>query len=236
MGNSAAVAARIELKLPADFSDDVWVFPVYCWGIPPVVVHHLHNAPMRGKRVHMVCTCGDDTGTIDRQWLDLIAARGAECGSVYSVQMPNTYVCLPLMDVDPDKVAAEKLAKAAARVDYIAERLQQGIIETDLHRGIMPRLKSKVIYPWFFNRLMKTGKFAATDSCSLCGLCAKQCPKGNIAIANAGHVEWGSDCTFCLRCYHSCPRHAVRYGRATKGKGQYTHPDFHWLVNKFKTL
>jgi len=33
--------------------------------------------------------------------------------------------------------------------------------------------------------------------------------------------KWGPACMMCLRCYHHCPAHAVKYGRHTDGKGQY---------------
>ena len=36
-----------------------------------------------------------------------------------------------------------------------------------------------------------------------------------------GRPVWGADCAMCLACYHHCPEHAVGYGNATKGKGQY---------------
>lgn len=36
--------------------------------------------------------------------------------------------------------------------------------------------------------------------------------------------SWGQDCAGCLACYHVCPRHAVMYGKATVGKGQYMNP------------
>ena len=36
--------------------------------------------------------------------------------------------------------------------------------------------------------------------------------------------HWGNRCAMCLRCYHSCPRNAVAYGKATAGKGRYMAP------------
>ena len=236
MGNSAAVANRLELKLPPNFAEDIWVFPVYSWGIPPVVVRHLERLDLQGKVCHMVCTCGDDTGNIDRQWRRLIESRGGEVGSIYSVRMPNTYVCLPFMDVDSREVAERKLSEAAGRVDRIAERLRAGVRETDIRRGGLPGLKSGMIYPWFFRHGMKAAKFHHTASCTACGLCVRQCPNRNITRGADGLPQWGADCAFCLRCYHSCGAHAVAYGQQTRKKGQYLHPDFQWLIKKFENF
>ncbi len=237
MGNSAAVAARLESKLPVEFADEVYVFPTYSWGLPPIIVEHLNNCDLHGRRIHLVVTCGDDVGNLDRQWLKLIRIRGGEPGSIYSVQMPNTYVCLPFMDVDPKELAADKLNRATGRVDYIAERLAAGIVETDIVRGAMPRFKSSVIYPLFFAGQATRGKkFHAADSCIGCGTCSRECPKSNIIMGPDRHPQWANDCTYCLRCYHVCPAHAVAYGRSTKHKGQYLHPEFQKLIKNFKKL
>ena len=236
MGNSAAVAARLELKLPRNFDEDIWVMPVYSWGVPPVVVRHIETLDLSGKICHLICTCGDDTGNIDRQWRQLIESRGGTTGAIFSVRMPNTYVCLPFMDVDSREVAERKLREAQTRVDMIAARIASGSRETDINRGGMPSLKSNVIYPWFFKKLMRASKFHHTSACSACGKCAKQCPQHNIDMGNDGRPTWGDNCAYCLRCYHGCNVHAVAYGNQTRNKGQYLHPDFQWLIKKFKKL
>ena len=226
MGNSAAVAARLRELLPDDCADTVWVMPVYAWGVPPVVVRHLRAFPPRGERVHMVCTYGDETGNIDRRWLRLLDECGATAGGIYGVWMPNTYVCLPFFGTDSPELIEHKIAEAEPRIRSIAQRIAAGSAEIDIHRGPLPELKSRVIYPWFFNRLMKHGKFHATQTCVGCGRCAELCPVGNITTDAAGRPQWGANCAYCLRCYHVCNHHAVAYGAQTARKGQYLHPDF----------
>lgn len=236
MGNSAAVANRLELKLPPNSPADIWVFPVYSWGVPPVVVKHIEQQNLSGKVCHMVCTCGDDTGNIDRQWRSLIESRGGEAGSIFSVRMPNTYVCLPFMDVDSKEVAERKLREAAEKVDRIAEIIQSDEIVVDIKRGAFPGFKSGVIYPQFFRHGMKARKFHFTPACRACGKCISLCPNRNITAGADGRPQWGDNCAYCLRCYHVCSAHAVAYGSQTKKKGQYLHPDFQWLIKKFENL
>ena len=55
-GNSAAVAARLGQLLHDESNDILWVFPVYAWGIPPVVVSRIKEMDLNGIRCHMVCT------------------------------------------------------------------------------------------------------------------------------------------------------------------------------------
>ena len=228
-GNSAAVAARLGQLLHDESNDILWVFPVYAWGIPPVVVSRIKEMDLNGIRCHMVCTCGDETGNIDRQWHRLILSCGGVPGGIYSVQMPNTYVCLPFFNVDKPEIASQKLNASGQRIDTIAEWLSDRDFRTDLLRGSLPWFKTTVIYPWFGRFLMDSSKFLHTNSCTACALCSKMCPCHNISTGPEGYPQWDNHCASCLRCYHICPRHAVAYGKRTAGKGQYLHPLFRKL-------
>lgn len=230
LGNSAAVARMLEEALPADFADPVWVFPVYAWGVPPIVVKAIEETDFSGKLVHMVCTCGSETGHIDRQWRRLVTSRGGMVGGIYSVIMPLSYICMPFMNTDPEKKVLRKLDAARARVQTIASCIAARQQSVDLTLGPCPGFLSRFVYPWFFNTLMKTRLFRSSQKkCRGCGLCASRCPNGNITMVD-GRPQWGDKCTFCLRCYHSCPSHSVAYWRFTRKKGQYLHPDFKQVI------
>ena len=138
--------------------------------------------------------------------------------------MPNTYVLLPGFDVDSPVVADAKLAAAPARISAIARGIRHRARVDDVIRGSMPWLKSRIVYPLFRRFMMSPRPFRATDSCTSCGLCARECPMGNITIGSDGRPSWGDDCALCLGCYNRCPSHAVAYGRATAAKGQYHAP------------
>ena len=89
-GNSRPVGERLALllsdsvtaitpsadwrKAPGDKTRMIWVFPIYSWGVPPVVVSHIAEATFPdGMEHYMVCTCGDDTGPVP-------LSGGASCG------------------------------------------------------------------------------------------------------------------------------------------------------------
>lgn len=226
LGNSAAIAAQLEKLLPADFSDSVWVFPVYAWGVPPIVIEELGCTDLTGKLVHMICTCGSETGHIDRQWRRLVTERGGMVGGIYSVVMPRSYVFMPFMNTDSPALVEKKLADARQRVETIAACIGARQQTVDLHLGPFPGFLSRVVYPWFFSRLMKTRNYHTRKQCTGCATCARSCPYGNITMDADGRPQWGDRCTWCLRCYHACPVHAVGYWRFTRRKGQYHHPDW----------
>ena len=201
----------------------VWCFPVYSWGVPPVVIKWMQTvAPgLKGSgRHYAVMTCGDDTGNTPGQWRRLVRKLGFEPATAFSVQMPNTYVLMKGFDTDPAEVAKEKIAAAPARVRLIADHIKNDTPGDMCVRGSWPRVKSGIIYPWFVRYAMSPRPFHPTEQCVGCGLCARTCPLKNITMID-NRPAWGDNCALCLRCYHICPHHAVAYGKATKDKSQY---------------
>ncbi|MDE5661003.1 MAG: EFR1 family ferrodoxin [Muribaculaceae bacterium] len=201
----------------------VWAFPTYSWGIPPVVAAVMRGC-MAGQGFsdathYMLATCGDDIAYTDRQWRRIMKARGFRAGGAFSVVMPNNYVLMKGFDTDSDEVAARKLAEAPDAIRRIADAIRDGGADIAV-RLRFSRIKSSVIYPSFVRYAMSPRPFGSNEGCVSCGKCAASCPMDNIAMKD-GRPVWGTHCAMCLRCYHICPRHAVTYGKATDGKGQY---------------
>lgn len=48
----------------------------------------------------------------------------------------------------------------------------------------------------------------AESSCIGCGLCAKECPSGNITMKNQ-RPRFGGKCHMCMRCIYQCPVKAI---------------------------
>ncbi len=212
----------------------VWMFPVYSWGIPPVVDNILKFARIgtpHGAMHHLVMTCGDDVGLTHKQWRKIIESRHFNTGLTFSVQMPNTYVLMKGFDVDPSDVENQKIEASEERLRYIAERIADykeesdfdasQLDEDDVVCGRFAGIKSRLIYPWFKRHAMSPKPFHHSHSCTGCGLCAASCPMGNIIMDCYRRPVWSKKCALCLRCYHICPAHAVAYGHKTTDKGQY---------------
>lgn len=213
------------LKCPGKGTGEriIWAFPTYSWGIPPVVVNYMVNVSadesVKNARHYMLTTCGDDIGYADRQWRKLMGAKGWNAAGAFAVQMPNTYVCMKGFDVDSPELENEKLSEAPKAIEKIAKAIRDGG-EDILIRKSFSWIKTHLIYPGFCKHAMSPKPFHFTDACISCGKCAASCPMENIGMKD-GHPEWHDRCAMCLRCYHICPVHAVEYGKATKGKGQY---------------
>lgn len=234
LGENVHELSPAELREPGDVtlsspdSRVIWAFPTYSWGVPPVIVRFIKNVKFGGKVVdasnYMLATCGDDMAYTDRQWRRLMERRGLSAAGAFAVIMPNTYTLMKGFDVDSAELACRKVAESDAQLVRIAEAIAEGGDDI-LIRGSYPWVKSAIVYPWFVRFAMSPKPFRATGGCTGCGLCSRTCPMANITSDDKGRPRWGADCALCLRCYHSCPRHAIAYGHATDGKGQ-------WLCKK----
>ena len=205
----------------------VWVFPVYSWGVPPVVVEFMRKVTLdvvNGCHHYMACTCGDDVGLAHRQWRRIVRGRGWSLRGTFSVQMPNTYTLMKGFDVDSPDVVKDKLAVLPSRLDEVIGSIGRGFGGDDVVTGSWAWVKSRRVYPYFVRFCMSPRPFHATGDCIGCGKCVRECPFSNVTMDSCSHPRWGSRCALCLRCYHICPQGAVQYGKSTAGKGQYICP------------
>lgn len=203
------------------------VFPVYAWGPPLVVKDFIKRWPKHGggdtPYIYVVLTCGDDVGRTDRLVARLLREKNLRLAAAFSLQMRNTYVCLPGFNTDPDELVRQKDANIPVRLSHIAEcvKNRRPSVATDLRPGAMPWLKSYVLRPLFNTWLVADKHFRCERlRCTGCGRCARLCPLSNITPRADGSPTWGGKCTHCLACYHGCTKHAIEYGFFTQGKGQ----------------
>lgn len=200
-----------------------FVFPVYSWGIPPIVmqfVEKLHLASYKKQYLFFVCTCGDEVGLVPIQFEKAVSRKGWVCSSGFSVIMPNNYVLLPGFNVDSDEVVHTKIKEASTRISTIANQIERSFTGFDCTVGTFPFLKSRLIYPLFVKWGIFPSKFHVTTACNGCKRCERICPIQNIRIEQ-NKPKWGKECTSCLACFHICPQYAVQYGKSTAQKGHY---------------
>jgi ferredoxin len=151
-----------------------------------------------------------------------LAQKGMRAETLFSIIMPETYVCLPMMHTDPEEKVKRKVDEASRRMSHIISTIKEcrkGVVE--LEKGPVPMLLSYVIGS-YFNRQMVNDKGFAVDTavCIQCGKCANVCPVDNIEGTPPKWLHNGQ-CTSCLACYHYCPVHAISKGERTKKRGQY---------------
>lgn len=214
-----------------DEKDIVFVFPVYSWGVPPIVLNFIKRLPenfweriaLNQNCVHAVMTCGDEVALAPEMFLKAFKNLPVKIKSIWSIQMPNNYVLLPGFDVDPKDLEKKKLKEAPSLIMEVFEGIFQGIAGIHVVRGNLCALKTKLIYPLFKRWGINPSKWKYKATCIGCGKCAAVCPVKNIHLEQK-HPKWGSNCCSCLGCFHICPVNAVEYSHSTEKKGQYFFP------------
>ena len=195
-----------------------FVFPVYSWGIPPLIEEFIarlseefcKDVQKSGTYVWMACTCGDEAAFTPEMLSKALSARNIPLKGIWSVIMPNNYVLLPGFNVDNKEVEKSKLEAAPARIDAIAEAIARKETCIDIVRGKHASFKSKMVYPLFKRWGIFPRRWRWTPECIGCEQCAVTCPMGNIRMQN-GHPLWGDRCVSCLMLPHlPYPRSGLR--------------------------
>ena len=181
---------------------------------------------------YCVCTAGDSIGLTIENLNEVISQNPSlqalgitKVSSSYSLIMPESYVGLPFMDVDPKEKEIRKKSKSAQELAVICEEIfdrKEGV--NRLVKGPIPWFFTKVVGGFFENVLITDKRFhVEKDKCVKCGICANVCPVGDIKGGHGEYPEWlhHKDCLTCFTCYHHCPHHAIEFGNQTQKKGQY---------------
>ncbi len=203
------------------------VFPVYAWGMPNLVNDFIKHklSELIGHNVgylYVVMTCGDDVGYTDTLVRRALHVQGLSLNAVFSIQMPNTYICLPGFDVDIQEVVDAKLKAMRQHIPAISAQILARHNVVNVHRGMCAHIKTYILRPLFNCFLIDDRRFRVDYSlCTHCGKCIKQCPVSNMTMSDKNTIQWSNTtCTGCLGCYHACPHNAIQYGPFSKGKGQ----------------
>ena len=199
-----------EARDPNDFDRIVLGYPVHAFNAPPPVFEFIRRLPpCSGERlVYLVKTSGEplrlNDGSCARVY-DLLKKKGYTVAGEYHYVMPYNMIFR-----HSDKMAARMWQAARRRIPFEAKEMLDGKIKK-LPKGIGKRAVSfvfRIEHPAM--RLIGKG-FRATDACIGCGLCARDCPQKNIAMAN-GKPVFGKNCVGCVRCSFRCPADAIRIG------------------------
>ena len=229
-----------------------FVFPVHGWRVPKLVREFIckmkiqrepsdASAENKAKAddclknrpfAYCVCTAGDSIGLTIENLNEVISQNPSlqalgitEVSSSYSLIMPESYIGLPFMDVDPKEREIRKKENAAQELAVVCEEIfDRKECISRLVKGPIPWFFTKVVGGFFEKVLITDKRFhVEKDRCVKCGICANVCPAGDIKGGHGEYPVWlhHKDCLTCFTCYHHCPHHAIEFGNQTQKKGQY---------------
>lgn len=190
-----------------------FVFPIYAWGVPEVMVNFIKKLNKTNAFTFCICTCGSEAGEALKK-----LSKIYRLDSSYSIIMPSNYIIAE--DIESENIIDEKINKAKEDLENISKEIIERKKVYKVHEGSMSKLKSAINKA--FNKFGRTTKpfYVDKNKCISCGKCSKICPTSCITMDN-GYPTWGEKCYQCLRCINYCPKEAIQYGKSTEKRGRY---------------
>lgn len=194
------------------------VFPVYFYTLPTIVREFLEKAEIQNATyVYSLITCGGSIRQAPAVLKKLLAGKGIRLSYNREVVMPDNsmlFYQIPGTDkAQPRLQAAQELAREIA-LDIAAKKvvpIKDGTLISDMV-GAGYKLCSG------------TKKYYATDACTGCGLCAKNCPQ-QVIVMDGNRPKWEKEkCCKCSSCINRCPVQAIQYGKGTIKRNRYVNP------------
>lgn len=216
--------------------------PVHGWRVQPIVEKFIQQLNINSPKIknesitdkkkiytYFLLTAGDSCGEYADQLEHLLISKGLEVKTLCSLIMPESYVGLPFMDVDPALRETEKKMNARGIIQKFSDIIiDRRTTRMDITCGKFPKLYSRVLGKFFYKYLITDKRFKVNDNvCIGCGECVKHCPVDNIKLYTNDNKktvpQWENNgkCLTCMACYHYCPKKAIEFWRFTKNKGQY---------------
>lgn len=241
-GNSLHAAKRVQEKFGGELVDmaaalrdgkaeysfeagemAVFVFPVYFDALPVPVTDFIRAFRIAEGEPDIVgiATCGGSAGGTDRMFRKQMRRKGLSVRAFYDVKMPDN--CIFWLKPPIREAALMTLKHSDDRLSDILDSMQYGYRVP--YRSSGPAGVGSVLGGAVSGALLGTSSFSVDDSCVSCGLCARICPSGAIEMREGRPVWTKSRCWKCAGCINRCPQEAIQYGRGSRRKFRYCHPD-----------
>lgn len=178
---------------------------------PPIVIQFIRRLPGgQGKKTFVFRTAGGVAPINYNASKSMIRALKRKGYDVFHERLFS--ISSNWMFRFDDDVIIRLLESARKKTGLMADALIHGesrILKTGIRQRILMETVAKVSPPFF----RMVGKdFSVDNNCTLCGLCVRNCPAGNIVCRKSG-IHFRLSCNACLRCIYSCPSHSIHLHR-----------------------
>ena len=226
LGNVELLPLPVVAGKPANPQADTvgLVFPVHIWGLPRLVVNFVNCLKRDSSKYYfaLAVNAGQVAATLI-QLKKLLLSRGINLDAGFSIDMPSNYI--PWGGAISEKKQQTKFKTAAEKISRIAEDIKKQKKVAPEKGPLWQNILFSFLYRKSFPHIHKMDKSFWTDEkCNTCRICEKICPTHNIVITD-GKPAWQHRCDQCFACLQWCPEEAIQYGKSTKNKKRYRHPD-----------
>jgi Pyruvate/2-oxoacid:ferredoxin oxidoreductase delta subunit len=197
---------------------------VHIWGLPLPIIDFVHRWKADpGQYFFAAAVNAGQVAATLIQLQELLHAKDHRLSCGFSIDLPSNYI--PWGGAISEEKQQKKFVAALEKCKRIATAVGNKE-ELPPEKGpFWLNLIFSMIYRRTLPNIAKMDKaFFADEKCTTCGICAKLCPAQNILIAE-GKPVWQHRCEQCFACLQWCPEEAIQYGKNTKYKRRYHHPD-----------
>lgn len=208
---------NIESVEKVDLSDSEYLIigtPVHSELPPRLVTDFIHKLPEATRDIKcLIYSTQGASGAVSIEYLKrLLTKKGYKVLIQTSFRMANSYYFGFGVERTEEEIL-KYCKKVQEKVSLISDKLFKNESFKEGALGIRILL-GKAMSNGFYKMMPRlSANLTSSENCTKCGLCLRNCPKGNITIEE-GRAIFHSNCIMCARCIHVCPFNAIRY----KGK------------------
>lgn len=209
---------RLNIPNPDPEALLIFISPVHGFNYPPVMIHFLRHFPKgKNKVVLMNTRAGMIIGQMITPGLTGVAfylsglilkLKGYKIVGLRPVDLPSNWISfhpgLTKRAVRLLHIKNKKRIRKFAKKIFAGKRSYKALLEIIQDIAISP---ISVAY-YFIGRFFLAKTFYASNDCTDCGLCIKQCPVQAIKKVGNRHY-WTLNCESCMRCMSNCPEKAI---------------------------
>lgn len=200
------------------------VFPVHIWGMPSLVIDFVNRLELKPAKYYfaVAVNAGQIAGTL-LQVKKMMQARSLNLSAGFSINLPSNYI--PWGGAPAQEKQQKKINEALEKIGLISDVIKAQKAGNPDKGPLWQNILFSALYRMSFPRIPKMDQsFWADAKCTACRICEKICPVQNILISE-GKPAWQHHCEQCFACLQWCPEEAIQYGKNTKEKKRYHHPE-----------
>lgn len=202
-------AGFVDMPNPNEYDCVGIAYPIHGFNAPKIVLDFARKMPeskQKNKKYFIVKTSGEPLKINNVSSIKLnsiLKRKGYVTTSEYHYVMPYNMIF---------RHTDEMAYKMNFTLQALAPIEARDVLDGKEH--ILKKIPLGAFISWVVRiehpAMKVNGRFFKVDAnkCINCGMCAKNCPVGNIKIDKNGKFHFGGECLMCTRCSFNCPTDA----------------------------